>query len=164
MSVLYSFLNDLLSEYIENYSYEEVYTGARFFIILALAIIASIAFGRIFSKEKSISSVQINVTMEEKEYSLTALCDSGNLLNEPISGKAVILVTEKSELGTKINTIPEIFKRFIPYKSAGGGGMLKGIIPQKIVINEQECSAIIAPISNTDFAGYEACVPASLIV
>ncbi|MBQ3040880.1 MAG: sigma-E processing peptidase SpoIIGA [Clostridia bacterium] len=163
MSILYSFLNSVLGKYIENYTYSQVYTGARFFIALALAIIISTVFGRFFSSEKSVKSTTINVVVNKCSYSIEALCDSGNLLTEPISGKAVILINAESDLGRKIEEIPEIFKRFIPYKSVGGNGMIKGIIPEKIEINGSERAGIIAPISKINFAGYEACVPSVLV-
>ncbi len=163
MSVLYSFLNKILAQYIENYTYTTVYTGARFFIISALAILISVLLGRFFTAEKEIKSAQIMVKIENEEFSLVGLCDSGNLLREPISGKSVILISENSAIGRKILEMPDIFKRYIPYSAVGGEGLLKGIAPSLIRVNGVEKSAIIASIDKKDFAGYEACVPASLV-
>ncbi|MBO5374227.1 MAG: sigma-E processing peptidase SpoIIGA [Clostridia bacterium] len=163
MSVLYSFLNKLLAEYIENYSYTQAYTGARFFVIASLAVILSIILGRFFSREKEIIEVEIIAQVNTKTFEAKGICDSGNLLREPISGKSVILVSEKSQIGQEINKIADVFKRYIPYNSVGGGGILKGVLPKSIKINGTERSAIIAPVSQKDFAGYEACVPISLV-
>ncbi len=162
MSVIYSLLNKLLAEYIENYSYEHVYSGARFFIIIALTLVASVVFGRAFSSEKNTKSVGLEVEIDGIGYKALALCDSGNLLTEPISGKSVILVSSKCDLGKKIDSYPELSKRFIPYSSTEKNGLLKGIIPQKIKIENNFVEAVIATVNN-DFAGYEACVPTSLI-
>lgn len=163
MSVLYSFLNKLLAEYIESYSYTSVYTGARFFIVASLAILASIALSRVFSNEKAIKSVVVDIVLKDDSYRVDALCDSGNLLTEPISGKSVILVSADSKIGRKIEKIEDIYKRYIPYSSVGGEGMIKGVVPISISINGEERTAIVAPISNKSFAGYEACVPLSLV-
>jgi len=162
MSVLYSFLNKLLSRYIIDYSYNNVYNGARFFVISSFAIIITIIFGKLFAKEKNIVHTEIKVNIKDKEYLIEALCDSGNTLSDPLSGRAVILVSNKSELGKSVESIPDIHKRYIPYQATNAKGLLKGIIPDKIVINERSLDAIIAPVDNR-FAGYEGCVPYSLI-
>lgn len=162
MSVLYSFLNKLLSKYIIDYSYNNVYNGARFFVISSFAILITIIFGRIFAKEKSIVHTKIKVTVKNKEYLIDALCDSGNTLSDPLSGRSVILVSNKCELGKNVEMIPDIFKKYIPYQATNTKGLLKGIIPDKIEINERSLDAIIAPVDN-QFAGYEGCVPYSLI-
>ena len=163
MSVLYSFLNKLLAEYIENFSYSNVYTGARFFVVAILSILISIILSRFFTTEKSIKFAKISVKIDKKEFELNALCDSGNLLTEPISGKSVILVSEKSDLANEINKIPDIYKRYIPFSSVGGEGMIKGVLPKLLIVNGVQRDAIIAPISKRDFAGYEACVSMALV-
>ena len=163
MSVLYTFLNKVLAKYIEDYNYTTVYTGARFFVIASLAILLSVLVGRFFTSEKEIESVDVKANIEGQEYSFSALCDSGNLLKEPISGKSVILVSSKAPVGQKILDMPDIFKRYIPYKSVGAKGLLKGILPRYISVNDSEISAILACIDKNDFAGYDACIPTSLI-
>lgn len=163
MSVLYSFLNKILAKYIEDYNYTTVYTGARFFIIVSLSILLSVLVGRFFTFEKEIESVIIKANIEGEEYSFSALCDSGNLLKEPISGKSVILVSSNTPVGQKITEMPDIFKRYIPYSSVGGKGLLKGVLPNSISVNGSEISAIIASVDKNDFAGFDACIPTSLI-
>lgn len=162
MSVLYSFLNKILAKYIESYNYTTVYTGARFFIIASLAILLSIFIGRLFSSEKEIKSVKISARIDDEEFSFGALCDSGNLLRDPLSGKSVILVSSSTPIARKILKIPDIYKRYIPYSAVGGEGLLKGVIPTSISIENNEVSAIIASIDKRDFAGYEACVSTAL--
>ena len=164
MSLFYSLLNRILADYIKNYSYSEVYTGARFFIISALAILVSMVLGRLFNKEKNIKSTRIDVVLNKKSFNLTALCDSGNLLTEPISGKAVVLVSSETMLGKEIASSPDIRKRYIPYYGVENEGMLKGVVPEKILINGSEKTAVVASIENKNFAGYEACAPMSLVV
>lgn len=163
MSAFYSFLNKLLSEYIKEYTYDNAYTSAKFFVIAILSVLISIILGRSLNTEKNIKSVQINVSFNGKAFETIALCDSGNLLTEPISGKSVILVSENSKLGMEISKFSDIYKRYIPFSGVGGEGMLKGILPESIIVDGIERNAIIAPISRKDFGGYEACISTSLI-
>ncbi len=163
MSLLYSFLNKTLAEYIERHSYTTVYNGARFFIISAISIIASLLLSRALNNERQIEVAEVFVEYSGKSFTFKGLCDSGNLLTEPFSGKAVILVTNQTQLGKEIEALADIYKRYIPYDGVGGHGFVKGIKPQVIKINNEERSAIIAPINKKEFGGYEACVPMMLI-
>ena len=163
MSALYTFLNRILAEYIAGYSYAHVYNGARFFVILLLTLIASIVFGKAISSDKNVKSIDAYVKINDEEYILSCLCDSGNLLTEPISGKSVILVGKNSKIGMQIDEIPEIQKRFIPYSSASERGLLKGIIPNALIINGVSKDAVIATVGSSNFGGYEACMPTSLL-
>ncbi|MBR2025089.1 MAG: sigma-E processing peptidase SpoIIGA, partial [Clostridia bacterium] len=61
-------------------------------------------------------------------FKLNGLCDSGNLLKEPISGKNVILISKNTKLGQIIEKEQEIKKRYVPYNVVNGEGVLKGII------------------------------------
>ncbi len=163
MSLLFSFFNRIFGEYIQKYSQETAYNGARFLIIASLTAIVSIIFTRIFTSKKDIKATEITIKIDEKEYKLEALCDSGNMLCDPILIKPVILVTDKSKIGKIIKTKNDIKKRYIPYSDVSGDGMLKGIIPESIVVGKNVVDAIIAPIEKNDFAGYEALVPANLV-
>ena len=115
------------------------------------------------SHEQDNPFVIIVITIKDKKFILKGLCDSGNLLTEPLTGKCVILVSEKTLIGSLINNESDLKKRYIPYHGVEKEGILKGIIPQKILVNECEKSAIIAPIENKSFEGYDALVPSSLI-
>jgi len=163
MSVLYSLLNSILYEYIKDYSYSGVYNGARFFVISSLAIIISLIFGRVFAEQKNIKSAQIEITLKKEYFRFNALCDSGNLLREPLSGKAVILVSDETRLGKAIVAVPDIYKRYIPYKAMNTGGIIKGVVPDEIKINGSKRDAIVASVNNKSFAGYDGCIPNSIV-
>lgn len=162
MSMLYVFLNKLMSDYIENYSYDAVFGGARFFIIASLSVIIALLFSKIFNQNTNVKEAEIKITFKNSIYTFKGLCDSGNVLKEPITGRSVILVSASSKIGKAISKESEMKKRYIPYVGVGSTGMLKGIIPQKIFINDFEKSAVVAPIENMNFAGYDALIPASL--
>ena len=163
MSIIYNFMNSILYEYISNYSYETAYNGARFFIIISLTIIISMIFTRIFSKKSQAREASVVVFLNGRKYMLSGLCDTGNLLTEPITGRAVILVSESNALSREITKMDELKKRYIPYQTIEFKGMLKGVVPKSIFVNDKEINAIIAPIKSNSFAGYDALIPGCLV-
>ena len=163
MSFLYSFANKFLSKYIAMYEYENVYTGARFLIIATLSILIASVFGKIFFNKKEQKTAHVKIVFMNKEYELTGLCDSGNLLKDPLSDKDVILVAKDTNIAIKIESLDDIYKRFIPFQDISQKGMLKGVIPQKILIEDKEVSAIVAPAKQDSFGNTDALIPASLL-
>jgi sigma-E processing peptidase SpoIIGA len=103
MSLLYSAFNKIFYEYIKDYSYSEVYNGARFVIIASIAIIASSVFSKMLIKRTSIKATELIVETDSGHYVLSGLVDSGNLLTEPLTGKCVILVSDNGKLGEVYN-------------------------------------------------------------
>lgn len=163
MTLIYTFLNSVLSEFLHNYTNEQTYNGARLFVIIALTAIASLIFSRILMSRKGVKVATVLICIGGKSFSLKGLCDSGNLLTEPFTGKCVILVTKNSGVGKSIDEISELHKKYIPYKDVTGTGMLKGIIPDRIYINDNLVSAVVAVSKNDGFNGYDALVPSALL-
>lgn len=163
MSLTYTFLNNIFQDVILKYSPSGVYNGARFLLIASITAIVSIVFSKIFASKKDVKSAHISITLDSVKYSMEALCDTGNMLTDPILSKPVILVSEKSKLGEKILKKDDIRKRIIPYKDVSGGGILKGVVPESVFVENNLVDAIIAPIDTNDFAGYDALVPAKLL-
>ena len=163
MSLLYTFFNDVISEFISTYSYEATYSRARMFIIILLTGVVTMIYARMFKDKKAVKCVNAKIIVGKNEYVLDCLCDSGNLLKEPFSGKAVILVSCESKIGQDIEKIEDIYKRYIPYRDVNAEGVLKGVIPKKIEINKVLVDAVVATVCNKDFSGYDALIPTSLI-
>lgn len=163
MSLLYSLMNSVLSSFISNYSYESAYEAGRLWIIISLTAIISVVFSRILTSKKEVKTAEIKVLIKETKYELTGLTDSGNLLKDPLSGKSVILVNEESELGKRIIKIEDIYKKYIPYRDVSGEGILKGVIPDEIFINEVQVTAVVATVKTNGFGGYDALIPNALI-
>lgn len=163
MSLLYSFLNRIFLDFLAEYPVKSVYNGARFFLIVSITAIVSIFFSKIFTNKKDIKATEVTIEYGGEKYKITALCDSGNMLTDPLSGKPVVLVSKKTRLGNKLEKVDDKFKRYIPYNDVSGKGMLKGIVPQKIKVGENLVDAIVAPINKDDFASYEALVPQTLV-
>lgn len=163
MSLVYSFFNRILADIINQYTYEGAYNGARTFIIIGITAIFAMVISRILTKKKDVKTVELKVTFCENEYKLQGLCDSGNLLTEPFSGKCVILVSENSKLGIEIKNTSDIRKRYIPYRDVNGEGVIMGICPSKIDINGRLVDAVVASSKNKDFGGYDALVPNAIL-
>ena len=163
MSLLYNYLNNILFEYIKEYSYSTIYDGARFFIIASITMIFSMVISQIFNSKNATKEANLEICINYNTFHLKGLCDSGNLLSEPITGKSVILVSKNSKIGSVISNEPEFQKRYIPYQGIEKRGIIKGIVPQKVMVNNNEMSAIVAPIDNINFNGYDALVPISLL-
>ena len=163
MSLLYSQLNKILSGFIESYSYENTYSIARVFVVISLTAIAAIIFSKILCAKKDVSTVEIKLKIKDVSYTLTGLCDSGNLLKEPFSGKSVILISEDSTPGKEIMSMSEMVKKYIPYQDVNGSGILKGVVPRELSIGTKNVNAIVAIAQNDSFNGYEALVPSGII-
>lgn len=162
MSVLYTIFNRVISEIIKEQSFESTYTNARTVIIIGLTSLAAIIFVRIFKEKRSVKSVLAKIKVREREYEVSCLCDTGNLLREPFSGRSVMLVSAATPIGKEIESIEDIYKRYIPFKDINGEGILKGIIPKKIVINNVSVDAVIAAVENSDFGGCDALISSEL--
>lgn len=163
MSLLYSIFNKFLAKVIENHSYETVYSSARGFIILGLTAIIAIIFTRVLSHKKDVKTMSMSVKLLGETYSMQGLCDSGNLLTEPFSGKRVILVSSCSELGEKIDGLKNVKKRCIPYKDVNGTGIIKGVFAEEIFVGDKRVDAILATVNNNGFDGNEALIPYAII-
>ena len=116
-------------EFISEYSYNEVYSGVRFFIVASLSILCALIFNKIYLNKKEIKEVTIEIEHNKEKFSFLGICDTGNLLKEPISGKSVILISKNSLLGIIIEKEQEIKKRYVPYKAVNSEGIIKGIEP-----------------------------------
>lgn len=163
MSLIYGFINKIFYEYIESYSYTEIYSGARFLIIVSLSLLFALTVSKMFSSKLKTKVAEVKIEYKNSIYNLKGICDSGNLLKEPLSGKSVILVVRFSQFGKVIENEKEFKKRYIPYSTVNGEGILKGIVPDKVFVNNNEVTAIIAPIEQKIHDDFEAIVPSSLI-
>ena len=97
----------------------------------------------------------------------TALCDTGCLLTEPISGMPVIVASEKS-LGKLTELLraedPPLRLRLIPADGICGHRLLRGFIPERVSVGGTEVSAVVAwDGGGTDYGGFGGIVPAKLV-
>lgn len=142
-------------------------------IALGLLVAAVVSFLlRLRKKLPQAATVEVGED-ETALVSLSGLVDSGNLLTEPLSGRAVILIDRSAaaflppelaflrEGGTPSLT-PRL--RLIPYSTPSGEGILYGYLPAVVQVNGKPRAACvaIAALPKGEQA-LPAIVPASLV-
>jgi len=187
MSAIFSLLNRI------NLPFEIIKQDSDGVSVWAFAIIAAISGlitaigGKFFKKSAMQKTAGVEIVYKGKSVRTEAICDSGNLLCEPVSGKPVIVVDievikkmlpsdfVKFVIGENSacyvpNTRDKIF--IIPAKTATGNGLLYAFTPDKIRIypsegkkEPYEVDALFAPSSIMNTAdGYSALLPNELLV
>lgn len=147
-------------------------------VILFAGSALCLFFVKVMTHFKRKKAVSIKVTLFGKSTVFEALCDSGNLICDPLSGTSVIIADSSAirhiapELCTFPSNIPDSLRtkvRMIPVKGFGGSGLLTGFIPDTVSVidgkYEKICSAVIAvaDTGKTFFGGYPANIPMSLL-
>ncbi len=189
MTVLFSFFNKIGLNRFFSAGGDNTDDGGAvwlFALFAGISAVISLVGGKMFLRRSSRRSCTVEVTLLGKTATLRAICDSGNLLREPISGKACIVADSKklaiilpkeflnfgifggedmcggsTELGRRI--------RAVPSRSVGGESLLCAFRPDKIQIKiggtVREADTYIA-ISHEGFADseeFDALVPSELI-
>ena len=157
------------------------------FAILALAgSIISLKSGQVISRKSSVSECRLFVRFCGEDFSFFGLSDSGNLVRDPICGKAVIfldkhVIQQKISLGFLDDFVngkldasaPCKNLRLIALKTATGTSMAVAVQPESIRAEFEEKKGkkisieIDALISPTDIGkasdGYTAIIPSDIL-
>jgi stage II sporulation protein GA (sporulation sigma-E factor processing peptidase) len=159
-----------------------------FALLAAASGAATLAGGRFFRERQSQRSAEVEIFFDGKSAKMYAVCDNGNFVRDPISGKCVVVgdlaslrrilpneivkAVRSGDAAHLADLPPDIGKRLrlIPTSSVGGTSMLFALVPDKIVVfgedgKSHESSALFAaaPIGNTA-NGFEALLPPELLV
>lgn len=143
-------------------------------VTAVLAALLAVFAGRLEKKRRGAKRVTLGVTLHGKTVSCTGICDSGNLLTDPISGAPVIVAGQdlRSEILPEtdffsVDSLPPDAKnriRMIPCGTVGGGSLLPAIRPDSVLVDGIEKNALIAFSEHgAGFDGADALVPYSLI-
>ncbi|MBO5682686.1 MAG: sigma-E processing peptidase SpoIIGA [Clostridia bacterium] len=164
--------------------------GISVWMFGALAAISAgitILGGSLFKKRAVQKNVQVGITYEGRKITLSGMTDSGNLLKDPISGAACIIVdidSMRSILSAEVRAAAKrgdisLIKnlkvkdarsiRLIPIKTAAGDGMLVGIKVDCVTLDsgrgEVPVDAIIVLSDIKDSAdGNRALVPQGMAI
>lgn len=131
-----------------------------FMVIAVISGAVSLVYGKL--RTRSIAKRQFKATLTAfgSQCELTLLCDSGNLLREPITQKPVLVVAvsvlkhllppeilqcAKSPLSYA--ELPEKIARkvrLIPVNGVSGNCMLLGFVPDMLVMNGRKLDAVVA--------------------
>ena len=123
---------------------------------------------KFIKKMPSKKTANIEIVFDKKSARLCGMVDTGNIINDPSSGKPVIIVNVKSVLSiipqelsnailsghvSHLEKIPPEYigkVRLIPGESVSGNCLLIGLVPDKIIVsNDKKCaevSALFAPV------------------
>lgn len=179
MTAIFNFLNRLdlpLSDI-----GEDGISTYLFALLAAIAGFISLRSGELISKRAPIKECKVKITFQGQEIELLGFADSGNLVKDPISGKAVIIVDKETvakslpivefdmfKQGKATKNLPFGCLRLIPINTASGKGILVAALPEKTVIEYEhrkkrlsfEVDTLFAPSEIGKSAeGYTAIVP-----
>lgn len=183
MTALYNLLNRLLPDL--PLAAEEEGIGTWLFALLALAG-GGIALcgGRFLRRAAVVRRCRVAVELNGRRVELEGLVDSGNLLRDPMGGRAVIcckrqaltpiLSPELAEAlgGGGMEGLAEASDggriRLIPASTAVGGGMLVGFLPDQVEItyllkSREEVREVDAVIAAAETGEVEALVPGEMV-
>ena len=113
-----------------------------------LILIAVLCYGVVYAAKHIIEKkllfngriCTLEIGISGKKIETSALYDTGNCLFEPISGAPVIFAEESlfSDVCLNLSTY-----RAIPYKSAGGSGILMAFVPDYVKINNKNVEILV---------------------
>ncbi len=161
-----------------------------FFGLSVVSAVLTVLWGRCFKRSTRKTAVTVTIESGGRRAVLEGICDSGNLLRDPISGKCVIPAeisrlqgvfppalmraaasSAISEEMAKLSGECARMVRLIPTRTATGERMMPAITPDRVYIQEQgkaeahEVSALIAPTKLTEKSdGIAALVPSELML
>ena len=158
-------------------------------LLAVIAAVITLVGGNSLKSRMARPNATVTLEVQDKTASFRGLSDSGNLLREPISGKPCIVVapellseimpreiTKMIKQGTSAETLickcresTSLPLRLIPAKTATGGTMLLGFIPDKIYINtgrtpKLKDAAVAVGLIDKNASGVEALIPSELMI
>ena len=162
--------------------------GLESWLFLLLVLIGgavSLWGGRLLRRSRAVSFCTVTVELDGRSVTLRGMVDSGNLLRDPMGGRAVICA-ERTALGKILppslaavmrGASPESVGlsssearrvRVIPAGTATGEGLLYGFLPDRITVTAEEdtqgreIDAVVA-VTSIPTEGAEALIPSELV-
>lgn len=147
----------------------------------ALAALIAYLWARLCKKAASKREVMVVIGDGGREITLSALCDSGNLLEEPLGHLPVIILGREALLSVLPPALAPAFLsgdfstdriqaahltrlRYIPVTTVGHEGLLRGYVPDYVRIGKEKKRACLAyDEESADFDGHQAILPTSLL-
>jgi len=124
------------------------------FVVYSLLWIVS----AVFTKNRMTGIKQLKIELGQRQCVMSALCDTGNLLTDPISNLPVIIADKKSVSPLFPSGIPDIKNgcisgaklRVIPYSSLGAKNeIMTGFVPDKVEFDGKATASVIIGISES---------------
>lgn len=158
--------------------------SAWLFLLLATIAALSAAFGgRLFARQTAQRFCTLSVRLDGVKWEMEGLCDSGNLLCDPISGTPVIVVDREVWLGSLPQALRRMVEsggremdvgaqgkrvRIVPMHTAQGSALAVALLPDEVLIGHKngKCRAVqalVAPSGQPLPGEICAIVPAALL-
>ena len=158
--------------------------SAWMFLLLAAAAALLAAFGgRLFSKQTAQQFCTVRIRIQDAVWEMRGLCDSGNLLCDPISGTPVIVADRETWLRDLPAALRDMVEngiqgnhagvqgrrvRIIPMQTAQGSSIAVALFPDEVLLEEtngksRAVHALIAPSGQPLKGDFGAIVPAALM-
>ncbi len=125
--------------------------GAVEFLLLAGAgVLLTCRIGRMFRRKSAVSRCRLEIQFAGQCIAVDAMCDSGNLLREPIGGMSVVLLDADAAepllgaalchalLGGEMPSPLAARLRPVPASGAVGKGLLIAVRPDKMIVTDQK--------------------------
>ncbi len=150
---------------------------AVFAVGFGLTAVISLVFLRVFNKKATISHANAEITYGKKTVKFKLLCDSGNLLTEPLSGEPVIFLSEnamkkltgEAVLNSILRADAEFLRRnlrrarILLYETVNGRQSGICLRADRVCIDGKSCRAWICVSGNVRDDSGDGIVPVSLL-
>ncbi len=147
-----------------------------FAVGFGITAVIAVIFVRIFLPSIKTAFTDTEICYGKKKLKLRLLCDSGNLLTEPISGDPVIFLSESSMIrltGENVitalkNSEPEFLRRnlrsarLLLYETVAGSQSGICLRPDRITVNGKPCRAWVC-LAPSEISNADGIVPVSLL-
>lgn len=167
MTALYSLVGKMLDTSILQNVTNDAASTAVFIIAAAIGGVASLAYGKFRMRSLCQKKLKMTLTAFGDTISFDAMCDSGNLLREPFSGKPVVVLSAKRMEGRLPAKLIEAARdpmnminlkiegaRLIPTSTVTGSGMMLCFTPERICVEERQIDAVAAlDVNSEDYSG-----------
>ncbi len=126
--------------------------GGSPYAVIPAGVILAVCFIRIIGRHVSERNTQVTVRIAGRSVTAQALSDSGNLLRDPVSGRAVMIIGQRDAvtllgrrtaslladgIGDNIGLLPDDIRRrirLIPAHSVTGTVMMTGFVPDEVTL------------------------------
>ena len=128
------------------------YSNNYFILIICSPLILFIFISNnIKNKRFNYNKYSVLITYGRDVFKSYGLVDTGNCLVDPYKRRGVIIVNYPFK-------IPKNKRILVPYCVINGNGLLDCFVPDKVIINDKECSNYIVGVSNEISLGGTNCI------
>ena len=149
----------------------------KFALFALISALITWGLGKLFRRKWAIRTCILRVRFDGRDRELTALVDSGNLLEDPVSGTPVIFLKEKAAVGlprdmlfamkngvASLSACDVGSLRVIPTGTVNGSGIMLAAVPERVSLRadgawESRRALIAVDFTGGDYGGFDALVP-----